>query len=82
LVEGGGGLAAALLRADLVDEVHWMLAPKLIGSDGKPGLGPLGFSRLLDTVELDAMRTRRLGPDLHVQGEVRRGPARKKGTKR
>lgn len=82
LVEGGGALAAALLRADLVDEVHWMLAPKLIGSDGKPGLGPLGFSRLLDIVELDAMRTRRIGPDLHVSGEVRRKPARKKGMKR
>jgi diaminohydroxyphosphoribosylaminopyrimidine deaminase/5-amino-6-(5-phosphoribosylamino)uracil reductase len=82
LVEGGGGLAAALLRADLVDEVHWMLAPKLIGSDGKPGLGPLGFSRLMDTVELHELHTRRLGPDLHVSGEVRRKSRRRKGSER
>jgi diaminohydroxyphosphoribosylaminopyrimidine deaminase/5-amino-6-(5-phosphoribosylamino)uracil reductase len=83
LVEGGGALAAARLRADLVDEVHWMLAPKLIGSDGKPCLGPLGLSRLLDAVELDVRRTRRLGPDLYLVGEVRRKPKRAKGkTKR
>lgn len=82
LVEGGGALAAALLRADLVDEVHWLLAPKLIGADGKPGLGPLGLSRLVDAVELDVIRTRRLGPDLHLQAEIRRPVGGSKGKKK
>lgn len=66
LVEGGGGLAAALLRARLVDEVHWMLAPKLIGSDGRPGLGPLALRRLQDAVVLSPERVTRRGEDLHV----------------
>jgi diaminohydroxyphosphoribosylaminopyrimidine deaminase/5-amino-6-(5-phosphoribosylamino)uracil reductase len=82
LVEGGGRLAAALLRADLVDEVHWMLAPKLIGSDGKPGLGPLGLTRLVDVVELEGLRSRRLGPDLHLQAEIRRPPRVSKGNQK
>ena len=72
LVEGGGRLAAALLRSDLVDEVHWMLAPKLIGGDGRAGLGPLELRRLADAVEIDPIRIARRGPDLHVHGTVRR----------
>jgi diaminohydroxyphosphoribosylaminopyrimidine deaminase/5-amino-6-(5-phosphoribosylamino)uracil reductase len=72
LVEGGGRLAAALLRADLVDEVHWMLAAKLIGGDGRAALGSIGLERLSDAISLDAMKVRRRGDDLHVQGLVRR----------
>lgn len=72
LVEGGGRLAAALLRSDLVDEVHWILAPKLIGGDGRPGLGPLELRRLADAVGIDPIRVTRRGPDLHVHGTVRR----------
>ncbi len=70
LVEGGGQLAAALLRADLVDEVHWMIAPSLMGSDGRPGLGPLGLESLSEIVRIDPLEIRRRGPDLHVQGRV------------
>lgn len=72
LVEGGGRLAAALLRADLVDEVHWFLAPRLIGGDGRPALGALGLERLSDALSLDAVDVRRCGPDLHLSGRVGR----------
>jgi len=72
LVEGGGELAAALLRADLVDEVHWIAAPRLLGGDGVPALGPLGLERLARAVALEAPRVRRLGDDLLVEGRVRR----------
>ncbi len=73
LVEGGGGLAAALLRADLIDEVHWMLAPKLIGADGRPGLGPLEISRLADAVSVDPIDVGQREGDFFVHGLVRRG---------
>jgi diaminohydroxyphosphoribosylaminopyrimidine deaminase/5-amino-6-(5-phosphoribosylamino)uracil reductase len=73
LVEGGGRLAAALLRADLVDEVHWMLAPKLIGADGRAGLGALGLEHLADAVSIDPIRVVPLGVDLHIHGQIRRG---------
>jgi len=71
LVEGGGELAAALLRADLVDEVHWIAAPRLLGGDGVPALGPLGVGRLARAVALEASRVRRLGDDVVVEGRVR-----------
>ena len=71
LVEGGGQLAAALLRSDLVDEVHWMLAPKLIGGDGRTVLGELGLDRLTAAPEIETRSIRRRGPDLHWHGVIR-----------
>ncbi|MDP6978636.1 MAG: bifunctional diaminohydroxyphosphoribosylaminopyrimidine deaminase/5-amino-6-(5-phosphoribosylamino)uracil reductase RibD [Myxococcota bacterium] len=69
-VEGGGGLAAALLRAQCVDEIHWFQAPKLIGGDGRPALGGLGVSRLIDAIELKNLRVRRRGEDLHISARL------------
>lgn len=73
LVEGGGRLAAALLRADLVDEVHWMLAPKLIGGDGRAAMGPLGVEKLADAISIEAITVTRRGGDLHLHGQIRHG---------
>ena len=67
LVEGGGSLAAALLRADLVDEIHWIMAARLIGGDGRPALGSLGVKGLSSAPELEWVREGKLGPDLHIQ---------------
>ena len=46
LVEGGGRLAAALLRAGLVDRLVWMRAPLLLGGDGLPAVAALGLGTL------------------------------------
>lgn len=71
LVEGGGEVAAGLLRRGLVDEIHWFVAPRWIGAEGRPALGPLGIDALASAPRLDAMEVRRLGMDLHVRGRVR-----------
>jgi diaminohydroxyphosphoribosylaminopyrimidine deaminase/5-amino-6-(5-phosphoribosylamino)uracil reductase len=46
LVEGGGQLAAALLRADLVDRIAWLHAPTIMGGDGWPAVQAFGIERL------------------------------------
>ena len=69
LVEGGGGLAAALLRAGLVDRMHFFLAPLLIGGDGAAVLGALGVGKLAQALRPVRFTTRRLGPDLHCVAE-------------
>ena len=74
LVEGGGELAASLWREELVDELHWFLAPKLIGADGVPALGGLGLRALADARTLGDLRVRRVGEDLHIWGPVRKAP--------
>ena len=46
LAEGGGQLAAALLRADLVDRVAWFHAPSVMGGDGWPAVQAFGTETL------------------------------------
>jgi diaminohydroxyphosphoribosylaminopyrimidine deaminase/5-amino-6-(5-phosphoribosylamino)uracil reductase len=75
LVEGGGELAAALLREDLVDELHWFVSPRLLGSDGRAALGALGAGSLAHHPRVEDVRVRRAGDDLHLCGVPRRGAA-------
>jgi diaminohydroxyphosphoribosylaminopyrimidine deaminase/5-amino-6-(5-phosphoribosylamino)uracil reductase len=46
LVEGGAQLAAALLRADLVDRIAWFHAPTVMGGDGWPAAQSFGVQAL------------------------------------
>lgn len=48
LCEGGGGLAASLIKEGLVDELHIFNAGHLFGADGTAGLGPLGVDQIGD----------------------------------
>ena len=66
LVEGGGELAASLLREDLVDELHWFAAPRLLGGDARPAVGALSLRALRDAPALRVLALRRLGGDLHL----------------
>ncbi len=76
LVEGGGGLAAALLAEDLVDELLWFAAPKLLGSDARPAIGALGVAQLAAAPAFAISRVRRFGPDLLVEAHRRERGAR------
>jgi diaminohydroxyphosphoribosylaminopyrimidine deaminase/5-amino-6-(5-phosphoribosylamino)uracil reductase len=71
LVEGGGALAAALLREGLVDELLWFAAPRLIGGDGRAALGALGVAKLADAPSLEVVRVRRVGADLLIEARPR-----------
>jgi diaminohydroxyphosphoribosylaminopyrimidine deaminase/5-amino-6-(5-phosphoribosylamino)uracil reductase len=46
LVEGGAQIAAALLRADLVDRLAWFHAPGIMGGDGWPAAQAFGVTAL------------------------------------
>jgi len=46
LVEGGGLIAAAMLRAGLVDRIAWFHAPAIMGGDGWPAVQAFGIDRL------------------------------------
>jgi len=70
LVEGGGGLAAALLRAERVDEIHWFQAPMLLGGDARAALGPLAIETLSKRLELENVDVRKVGSDLHIRARV------------
>ena len=76
LVEGGGGLAAALLAEELVDELLWFAAPKLLGADARPAIGALGLARVAAAPAFAIARVRRFGPDLLVEAHPDGGGTR------
>jgi diaminohydroxyphosphoribosylaminopyrimidine deaminase/5-amino-6-(5-phosphoribosylamino)uracil reductase len=46
LVEGGGQIAAAFLKAGLIDRITSYRAGVVLGADGRSAVGELGFNRL------------------------------------
>jgi diaminohydroxyphosphoribosylaminopyrimidine deaminase/5-amino-6-(5-phosphoribosylamino)uracil reductase len=46
LVEGGGQIAAAFLKAGLIDRITSYRAGLVLGADGRSAVGELGFNRL------------------------------------
>jgi len=69
LVEGGPTLAAAFLRAGVVDEVHAYVAPVLLGA-GRAAVGDLGIETIGDALRLRTREVRPLGPDVLVVADV------------
>jgi diaminohydroxyphosphoribosylaminopyrimidine deaminase / 5-amino-6-(5-phosphoribosylamino)uracil reductase len=71
MVEGGGRLAAALLRARLVDRVVWIHAPLLIGADGVPAVAGFGVVALDDAPRFERMVSDTVGEDAITVFRVR-----------
>ena len=67
--EGGGQLAAALLAAGLVDELHLVTAGLALGADGRPALGPLGLDQLAEAPRFRLAEVDCTGPDLWQRWE-------------
>jgi len=69
LVEGGGATHAAFVREGLVDRVAVFLAPRVLGGDGVPSVGPAGL-RLGNAPRLSEVEVERLGEDVLVTGRL------------
>lgn len=71
LVEGGSALNATLWKERLVNEVRLFVAPLLLGGqDAKSVIGGTSPARLADAVKLQALRARKVGSDLLLEGLV------------
>ena len=67
LCEGGGELAASLVRAGLVDEFRFLIAPCIIGGGKAPGaVGGAGWP-LSAAPKLVFTECRRMGPDVLIR---------------
>ena len=71
-LEGGPTLAAAFLRAGLVDRTVAYLAPALLGA-GPAAVGDLGVTTVADAVQLELTDVMQVGPDLRITAKPRKG---------
>ena len=72
MVEGGARISAAMIRARLVDRIHWFRAGLLLGGDGVAAVAALGLNALADAPRLEFRDSRRLGEDVVETYAVRR----------
>lgn len=71
LVEGGGELHAAMLKANLVHHVCLYIAPMLLGGDNaKNVIGGKSPGRLASAPRLRNIKTRSLGEDFVLEGDL------------
>jgi diaminohydroxyphosphoribosylaminopyrimidine deaminase/5-amino-6-(5-phosphoribosylamino)uracil reductase len=66
LVEGGGEVAAALLRTGWVDELVWFVAPVVIGGPGVQAVGGQGWP-LAKAPRMKVVETRPMGADVMIR---------------
>ncbi len=67
LLEGGSYTTARFWQERYVDKIRWYLAPKIIGADGIPAVGPLGHESM-DSVELlQSVSMEFVGDDVRVE---------------
>lgn len=71
MVEGGGRLISAFLKADLVDRLVWFRAPSVIGGDGIPAVSAMGVQVLDGAANFVKVSARPAGDDL-VETYVRK----------
>lgn len=64
LCEGGGTLAAGLLRAGLVDRLAWFHAPAVMGGDGWPAAQAFGITTLAEMPRFTPVKSERWGDDM------------------
>jgi diaminohydroxyphosphoribosylaminopyrimidine deaminase/5-amino-6-(5-phosphoribosylamino)uracil reductase len=63
LIEGGGQVAGAFVKADIVDEIAWFRAPRLIGEDGRAAVGALNATHLPASANFKRRQTLVFGED-------------------
>jgi diaminohydroxyphosphoribosylaminopyrimidine deaminase/5-amino-6-(5-phosphoribosylamino)uracil reductase len=73
LIEGGSEINASVVGERLVNRVVLYVAPKLMGGqDAKGVIGGRGPARLGQVLALEDMTLRRVGPDVRIEGLIRK----------
>ncbi|MBL8643098.1 MAG: bifunctional diaminohydroxyphosphoribosylaminopyrimidine deaminase/5-amino-6-(5-phosphoribosylamino)uracil reductase RibD [Rhodospirillaceae bacterium] len=63
LVEGGGQVAAALLKAGFISQVYWFRGAQALGAEARPAIGALALDQLALAPQFKRLETLPLGGD-------------------
>ncbi|MEW6078589.1 MAG: bifunctional diaminohydroxyphosphoribosylaminopyrimidine deaminase/5-amino-6-(5-phosphoribosylamino)uracil reductase RibD [Thermodesulfobacteriota bacterium] len=69
LIEGGGRVSGAALKAGIVDKICFFYAPKILGGDdGVPACSGTGPEWMKDVLKVSNMTVSQIGDDIMVEG--------------
>jgi diaminohydroxyphosphoribosylaminopyrimidine deaminase/5-amino-6-(5-phosphoribosylamino)uracil reductase len=71
LLEGGSKLAGIMIDAKLVDKVHFIIAPKLIGGNGPSSLSGLNITKMSEALLLNNVQIDLKAGDIHISGYLK-----------
>lgn len=71
LCEGGGEMAAALIREKTVNRIMCFIAPKLLGANSKSSVSDLGIATIGDAKELELCDIKKFDEDILLEYEVK-----------
>lgn len=69
LVEGGSQTYSSFIKSKLVDEIHFFIAPIIIGG-GLQSFGHLSFLTIAKTPKLEIIKSETIGSDLHLIAKI------------
>ena len=73
LIEGGGELAASALKAGIVDQIEFHIAPKLLGGrNSRSSVAGADPATVAEAMMLDNMKVRKLGRNLLITATPRK----------
>ena len=73
MLEGGSTLFGAFADADMIDECHLFLAPKLLGGASAPTpIAGAGRAPITSAAQLDELHVEQLDRDLYLRGRIRK----------
>jgi diaminohydroxyphosphoribosylaminopyrimidine deaminase/5-amino-6-(5-phosphoribosylamino)uracil reductase len=71
LIEGGSELAGSVIEAEIVNEVAFYIAPKILGGkDSKPVIGGKAPLSLEEAYQLKNQGIRKIGDDILITGKI------------
>jgi diaminohydroxyphosphoribosylaminopyrimidine deaminase/5-amino-6-(5-phosphoribosylamino)uracil reductase len=71
LLEGGSKLAGVMIEAKLVDKIHFIVAPKLIGGNGPSSLAGLNISKMSEAIMLNNVQVDLTAGDIHISAYLK-----------
>jgi len=71
LIEGGGEVVASALFSNVVNDIYFFIAPKIIGGRfAVSSVGGQGVEKICESLLVKNMRVRKIGSDLLITGSI------------